>query len=275
MNFLLKFATTFTLFCFAYSSFSQVNAGPDITYVVGSGDIDLFTNSSETSGTWEVSGGKLNGSNWSIDYQSFIEPFQDFTATLTNVNGSDSKTIRAYNKIDPNLFTRDDPFTICENSRLILDPDDNTIPAVIYDNFYKEYYYQINSTGPFLSATRKIEGKSLGPGTHVIRERYVNIVIGFVFTDVETEIIIKPSPELFWNPIPELCPTDAPLDLSTYINSTTGVTISSNDASAALTGYLFDPAVSGEGLFHVSAFKETNGCPKAAGLTIKVVSPCN
>jgi hypothetical protein len=273
-------STLIILLLTANTSFSYikkaVDAGPDVTYVVGSGTIDLNFRASTTSGTWTVTGGKLNGSDWSIDYSTFLEPFKEFTATLTLGAESDTKVIRAYNKVDPDLLAnaRLNPYIICENLKLYL----SYLPAFnneYFDNFYKEFFYQIEGSSTWVQSDSVFSAEVLGIGTHTIRERYYNIVNSFIYTDVETQLTFKAQPELFWSPpIPQLCTSDAPIDLRDYLSSNVGVSYSSN-AGAAFSGTTFNPSVSGTGQFIVYAERSINGCLKRISYVVRVLNPCD
>ncbi|MDZ7664619.1 MAG: hypothetical protein U5K27_04715 [Desulfotignum sp.] len=186
--------------------YAQIDAGFDVTFIVGNEPIDLFDGASTNEGTWSVDGGCLNGSLWdACGYQPFIEPFRDYVATLTNSsNESDSKTIRAYNKLDPSLIPII-PLSICQNSQYNVAPFEFDPPVTYYQSFSKRTFYQINGTGPFIEFTEKVRGSTLGSGNHVIRERYTNVVLSFVYTDIEKQITVRQNPELYWaTPIPQL-----------------------------------------------------------------------
>ena len=251
-----------------------IDAGPDITYVVGSGNIDLFKNASVTTGTWSVSGGFLRSNMWEVPYQYFNEPYIDYVATLTLNGETDTKNIRAYNALDPSNLQRS-PFTICENGGLNLQ---NLITKPVqfprFTNFYKEYYYNKNNSGVWIEVNNSsIKGSELGPGTHTIRERYINVVLPFVYTDVETNVTVKEAPILFWtSPIPPVCTSDGPIDVAAYLNTTTNVVLTC-DAPVAFVNNEFYPGVSGIGEFYITAYINEGGCGYSHSM--RVLVNCN
>ena len=260
---------SFLLFC--NKAHSQLNAGFDVTYVVGSGPLDLNEGASTTLGTWSVPGVNLSGSIFKIPYQAFADPFIDYTATLSYNGETDTKIIRAYNAIDPIIISHGLTTVMCEGGRLNFgDLPDN--PRL--DIYKKSYWVNKNNAGVWEETSLPIMGSDLGVGNHTIRERYSNIVNNFIYTEYDNPVEVKPMPELFYvQPIARLCVTDPPINLRDYVNTTTDVVFSLKSGTG-LSGTFFDPSVSGNGSYTIIAKRTTNGCTTTYAYQFRVIT-CN
>lgn len=248
------------------------NAGNDLEFILGNPSIDLRTGASTTAGTWTTSGGNQSGTIWNGGaYGSISSAFRDFIATLTVGSGctaSDVKSIKVWNRIDPasSAFNYSVP-------NLCLSSSDYTVVPYSDSVYETVFFYRRNNVGSWIEFSGVIDISVMGAGTHGIRKRIRNKSYASSYHDADKTFTIYENPSLSWSSgFPGTCTSSGVINISSYLNTTSNVTITSN-AGAAFTGTQFYPNISGDGTFTFTATRTVNGCQTTVSRSLTVTDP--